>query len=190
MEHNDSELLVEIVSLIKELRNKRNIVANWQRFLYLVTSNDEVIINTFNIKWLISICDTYADYGSELERRNALFLSLFVGMVRLSDTISTVHTKTLDDDMVELLRSKRVPLYSGLKTMNIDKQDTCLNLSKRLQNVLQETPFFLSVFYHILKEMKVNGSLINMFLELTARPSFFFPEEANDIPDNYGISKI
>lgn len=187
LKNNNSELLNECINLIKCLRNSINVDVNWPKFRLLVESNQEEIIKTFDVKWLISICDTYADFGNALESRNAMFLSLFVGMNRLSDTYFRVHKSCIEQDNLNLFKERRVPLYSGLKTMHLDRQDTCLNISKRLVRFLSETPMFLAFYQEIITRFKQNGSLIQNFSNLSIRPEYVFPIEPLALPDNHGV---
>jgi len=78
-------LLAAIQIHIKQLRNRRDVEVHWPAFQVLVAENTASVL-ALSSRWLISVCDTFADYGTPVERRNALLLSMFVNMIRVADT--------------------------------------------------------------------------------------------------------
>lgn len=136
---------------------------------------------------MVSICDTYADYGNAVERRNALLVSLFVNMVRLSDTYALTTTQEPDETMIMLLRQQHRPLPGGLTTLSLASQDTLLNLAKRLECVLEETPFFQKVYRKAVETFLDNDALLGNFARVSDRPEYVFPKHAEVRPDNYGV---
>ena len=179
----------EVIDLIKKLRNSLDISSNFSSFDNLVKSNIHFIVGNFNSKWLVSICDTYADFGNSEEKRNALYVTWFVATLRLADTVNLMHNSQLDNMQVTKLKTSRVPLYDGLKTLHLDKQDTLLNLSKRTHRNMQTTPFLLDIFVEVTKRMKNSNHILLSFMEVTKRPSFIFPEAPLELYDNYGVKE-
>ena len=177
----------KIKPLIVELRNRRNTVDNWSTFKKQVHLNKKEIISEFSCRWLISICDTYADYGNPVQSRNAFIISMFVNMIRVADTYRFTMTGEHDADKLNLMKSKQIELYDGLMSLHIDRQDTCLNLSKRSLRLLKVTPLLFEIYIEIVNRLKTERTLIADFASLSSRPSFVFPVDANNIPDNHGI---
>ena len=183
----DTEIYSHIQYLIVQLRNARDVKTNFQAFQTFIAQYQRDILETTDLRWLVSICDTYADHGTPVERRNALLVSLFANLIRLSDTIIKTLEQTPNETMIAMMKSCQLPLFDGLLTLHLDKQDTCLNLAKRLTRLLSETPFFLAVYQKVIQASLDNDSLLGKFARLSARPEFVFPENALEIADNYGI---
>lgn len=183
----DENLFQQVVALIKELRNTRDVESNWPLLKHLVESNVEQIAEVFSSRWLISICDTYADFGSAVEKRNAFIISLLVNMIRVSDTIRYLYENPKNPDRVRELKNSQVPLYDGLVTLHLDRQDTCLNLSKRIIRLLTETPVLLRIYETVIDRALRSASLLSEFAALSQMPERVFPINALEMPDNYGV---
>lgn len=181
------ELIDQIVFLIKELRNSRDVQTNWLTMKELVESNVETITKDFSSRWLVSICDTYADYGTDIERRNAFMVSLFVNMIRMADTVEYLNKGRKSNRRIKQLKNEQIPLYDGLMTLHLDRQDTCLNLSKRMIALLKETPLFLTVYKSIVMRALNSKNLLSEFASLSEMPERVFPINALEMPDNYGV---
>ncbi len=76
-------LLENARSLISELRNGRETEIHWPELRKLIEEHREEVIRTFSVRWLKSICDTYADFGDPIERRDALLICMFQKMLVL-----------------------------------------------------------------------------------------------------------
>lgn len=179
-------LLDSIKIAIRELRNRRDIGTHWPRLQQLIGENQAQVLR-LSSRWLVSICDTYADYGDPIERRNALMISVLVVTIRIADTYRMGLAPHVDTAMIATLKSERRPLYDGIKTLNIDRQDTCLNLAKRMRRQLTETPFFLRIYETIIARMLRAPSLLGTFAALSDRPGYVFPLNAEELPDNHGV---
>jgi len=176
-----------LTPLIADLRNRRNPETTFSTFQTLMDAHADDLLASVSLRWLVSMCDTYADYGTPIERRNALLVSLFVNLIRVSDTLRKAERREEIPAMIEVLKTTQLPLYDGLKTLSLAKQDTCLNLAKRLIRVLQETPFFLAVYQKAVRESLAHDSLLGTFARLSAHPERVFPEDALTMADNYGV---
>jgi len=183
----DSQALLAAIQIhIKQLRNRRDVEVHWPAFQVLVAENTASVL-ALSSRWLISVCDTFADYGTPVERRNALLLSMFVNMIRVADTYRYLLDPAVNRARQTELSTGQVSLYDGLVTLHLDRQDTCLNLSKRLVRVLEETPFFLSAYHILVKRMMQADSLLLRFASLSENPERVFPIAPLLMPDNYGV---
>lgn len=179
-------LFERVIHLIADLRKGRDVDVNWIKFRRLVESESKVILSTFSSRWLVSICDTYADHAqSPVRRRNALAISLFMNMIRMSDTL--FEDQDVRPQRVDSVRAQQLPLFDGLQTLHLDRQDTCLNLAKRLTRSLSEDEFLYELYLELIRRTKASDNLITRFQKRSARPDRVFPENALEIEDNYGI---
>lgn len=173
-----------IKPLIKELRNKRNVNENWDDLKKLILKFEDHILSHFSLRWLVSICDTYADYGTPVERRNAYLISLLVIMARLSDSYRHRIGVYFSEQKLD---TTKFHLYEGLYSFNPEHEDTCLNMCKRMTRLLEETPFFLKMYQETLRRMLKHKTLLSDYASLSSKPDKMFPMNATEIPDNYGI---
>jgi hypothetical protein len=176
------EILKEIRFRIRELRNRRSITENFNKFDTAVRLNVIGIAEHFNSRWIVSIADTYADFGEpQIVRSNAMLISLFVNMIRLGETVYNGCTP------MKLVTIGH--MYDGLTYMHYDKQDTLLNLSKRINRIMDYTPVLEPLWYAVVEKAKSasDGNYVNRFMVETERPAWVFPQNAVEIADNWGI---
>ncbi|AXK79673.1 hypothetical protein DW352_03550 [Pseudolabrys taiwanensis] len=171
--------------LIANLRNRREAEENWKSFEVIVQANLSWIVDDFSSRWLVSICDTYADYGSQTSRRNALLISLFINMMRLSDSL--YEDKDIRLERIQQIKTGWPPFYSEMHALHIDQQDTLLNLMKRLTRALQDDDVLHPIFLALLRRAKANDNLLQRFMKHSANPDWVFPENALEIADQYGV---
>ena len=67
----DSNLQDRVIALVRDLRNHRNVEKNWPEFRELVETRLPDVLRQLSTRWLISVCDTYVDFG-EPRRFDAL----------------------------------------------------------------------------------------------------------------------
>lgn len=181
-----SGLLGEVQYLIRELRNGRNVDANWPAFERLVHEHQSDIVSTFSMRWLRSICDTFADFGGPTERRDALTISLFINMVRFAETVRHLRGPILDDRLA-VAKVRRLPLYEELSTFNVDKQDVFLNLSKRMARQVAGTGLMEAIWREVLRRLLEGNNVITEMRALSAMPHRYFPLDPLEFEDNHGV---
>lgn len=184
-----SELLSEVQHLVRELRNGREADANWPAFERLVRDRQSEIVSAFSLKWLRSICDTFADFGEPAERRDALTISLFINMVRFAETQRYLRGPILADRLAAS-KIRRVPLYEELFTFSIDRQDVFLNLSKRMARQLAGTGLMEAIWREVLRRLLAGDNVLTEMRGLSAMPERYFPLDPLGIADNYGVTDI
>ena len=181
-----SELSAQIAALVKELRNSRDVEANWEAFQALVRGNEDLVVKELSLRWLRSVCDSFADFGNPLERRDALAISVFINMVRLAETVRYLRGPILPGRLAEA-KSKRLPLYDELWTFHIDKQDVYLNVAKRMARQLQGTGVMEKIWREVIRRFLEGQNVITELRDLSAMPERYFPLDPLELPDNYGV---
>ena len=176
----------ELVSLIRDIRNSRNLEANLERFFGLINAREQEVIAILSIRWLVSVCDTFADHGKELERPNAMLISMFINMLRMAETISFI-SGPFESERVDEARESRIECFDGVTTFNIDRQDVYLNLCKRMANVMPSTPFLWTVWNEILRRIHACDNVMVRVRNMSAMPERYFPLAPLEMPDNYGV---
>lgn len=176
----------KIIMLIKELRNYRNPHTNWSTFKALVEENIDYITCNFSTRWIISICDTYIDYGEGQQARHAMSISIFMNMLRLGETIKFVRPE-IDQNRVEQTSHRVVRFENGLNTFAIHRQDTFLNLTRRFTSLMQDDEVMLSIWKELLKRIHLSENVITDFSRTSQVSDRYFPIKNLGIKDNYGL---
>jgi hypothetical protein len=179
-------LATQIAALVKELRNSRDVDRNWTAFETLVRGNQEKVVSELSLRWLRSVCDTFADFGNPTERRDALAISVFINMVRLAETVRYLRGPILPGRLAEA-KSKRLPLYEELWTFHLDKQDVYLNLAKRMTRQLQGTGLMEGIWREVIRRFHAGNNVITELRDLSAMPQRYFPLDPLALADNYGV---
>lgn len=122
-----------------------------QLFKITVEENIDAVL-TLNVRWLISVCDTYADCGTELERSNATIISLMFNQIKLFDTyLSLVVDHRVDGNKIPNYKTK--PQWGGMWGFNINKGDMVENLVRRLNTNLKTTPVLHQIWLEIMNKV-------------------------------------
>lgn len=179
---------METRRLIVELRNYRDPEENWPALKALIAAEDDSIVRSFSLRWLCSICDTYVDYGDPIESRNAMTISMFVNLFRLAETTRFLYgNAAFDDDAMRRTRVDIVPLVDELTTFAIDRQDTFLNVSKRMARILEHGGILEKIWHEMLTRLHDCDNIIALLRSHSAVPQRYFPVNPDGIKDNYGL---
>lgn len=185
-----ADLRKRVVVLVRRTRRCEDMPKSWQRLQHLVEGHLEEIATTFSARWLLSICDSYADHASPIERRNAFAISLFVNMIKFADT-SRLMRGPIDPSKLEPLRSPDRPIvFSEMRCIHLGNSDTLLNLSKRMTLLLEETPVLARLFQALLAIVHSTENSVTEFAAVFGMPERVFPADPLDMPDNYGTTRL
>ena len=133
----------------------------WQDFRELVEREVEEVCRGSTTRQLISICDTYADYGGPVERRNALLISLLGNMEKVGQSFllwRTGYHRPFDPPAS--IPPRKIALWDGMDTMHADIGDVTNNLFARLESVLAETPALEVIYRTIRDRLRVSPTLL------------------------------
>lgn len=128
-------ILKELLTYIISARRGVDVGAE---FVSLVEQNLDTVL-TLNSRWLISVIDTYADQGTEIERSNATTVSLQFNQIKLCDTfLDLVMDTRINGNKLNNYNTK--PLWDGMWGFNVRKGDMVGNLISRIDKNLSTTP--------------------------------------------------
>ncbi|GEM_PF-6185537 len=130
----------------------------WPGFKRLVERHIGVLTAHLNTRWLVSICDTYADFGDPAEARNAMLVSLAANTERFSRTLRLLENPAdapaADPGTLRILAEKNLPLWDGMSTLRLATgPDTVTNLLFRLSCLMAPTPALDALFRTVLKRL-------------------------------------
>lgn len=128
-------------SLIVLIRRDVDTEQNYQKFKALWLSERDFLLNSLNIRWLISACDTFIDYDDD-----ATLQSILMNAVVLINTVKAQETEALlcdqqymENDVIrEKLQTQRVALFDGTSALAVGTDDTLRNMRWRLDKVCAE----------------------------------------------------
>ena len=79
------ELILTVKNLIISIRRDESGV-DYNYFITVVSENIQCVCDNSNLRLLGSICDTIADFGGAIEKRNALLISTIIKMEKITQT--------------------------------------------------------------------------------------------------------
>lgn len=159
---NDDELKKKVAFLIKSLRKKENIGRNWEEFKEIIKTNLDQVCAVLDTRWLISICDTFVDYGSDIEKRNAMLVVQFANLEKLWATYLLMYDINLNSEKLnQLKKNKIIPLWDGMYSFNIHHGDMTNNMFSRMDLLMKETPVIEKFYQVVLERHKLNDTVLS-----------------------------
>ena len=149
---NKLELFGKIYFMIVASRRNYDTFSD-EEFLSIVKNNIDEICDTFNTRWLISVCDTIADSKTELAPR-AMMIVVFVNMIKLWGTDCYLRGKADLNKVSDLQPHKGGSiheLWDGVTTFGLGRGDMFNNMINRYIIILEEYPVLCKIFKTILK---------------------------------------
>lgn len=154
-------ILPQLNALTVYLRRGIHTEPTFRCLRQLVEGNLDLVLTQLNSRWLISICDSYADFGDSVEARNALLISTFLNWERLAATY--IHWSEPDRTTLSVNRPVALvnePLWDGLLTINLRCGDTTNNMLIRYAKLLESTPYLLRIWRTLLQRIRNNDSVM------------------------------
>ena len=118
------------------IRRNQDLQANLDAFFAAWSEEGPFLAKALTIKWLVSACDTFSDYGKDdAERATALIGAAMVKTVKLYETERLFRLKKLE--RAEWPEYKAMELFDGLNTFNIGYGDVVINFKRRIKNLVR-----------------------------------------------------
>lgn len=130
--------LENLKQLIVNLRRGDDVENSKDLFFTEIKKNAHIWAGNLDLRWLISVVDTYADHGTKIERSNALIVSTFANMLKISDTRLLLTAK--DETLLPRLKQDVVYMYDGMNSLKITWDDMPNILWYRIDEVMNDTP--------------------------------------------------
>ena len=150
-----------IATVEDHIRSIRRGGDGWPDFKAFVEANIDAICAEADLRWLASICDTYADFGDAIERRNAMLVSVLVKMEKIAQTYAhwrLDYPGTLGAPAVDSHR--KIRLAGGLSSFNLDIGDAPNTMFGRMTDLISETPDILKIFKSVKKRLAETNSIL------------------------------
>ena len=171
-----------LISIIRFLRKRHEVKANWARFEQIIQNNHCEIFSELNLRWLVSIADTIADHSGQPRASQALSISMFVNTLRIAEMVKLSRISSIED--ISSIEFKE--LYSGITSFSVERQDTFLNISRRMKFLLSGDQLLCNLWEEVLNRVHSSDSVLKEFQAKSNFPERYFPVNPLGIYDNYG----
>jgi len=151
----------KIQELIVNLRKGKDINTNWKEFSNIIEQNIDEVCKILDTRWLVSICDTYVDYGDPIISRNAMLVVQIANFEKLWATNLLMYDIRLNPEKLQKLKNNKIiSLWDGMYSFNINHGDLTNNFFYRLENLLKETLVIEKIYRTILQRIKENDTIL------------------------------
>ena len=122
---------------------------------------EDVDLSEFNLRWLISIADTYAHRAEPLEAITALHITNYFNGVRRQDTFS-LGVENWDRNHV-VFGGGVLPMYDGVDAMFLCGGDTHTNMVFLIKRATREFPFLDKLWDEVVSRLKQHSPTIKQY---------------------------
>ena len=144
------EICHTLVKHIIYLRRNIDVVENKHNFFKLLGKYINVLLEHYDVRWLLSICDTIVDHGDDLSSSIAMNIVNIINNINITNTI--LHT-CKDATMQVRETDIKYPTWGGMITCDVVTGDTIHNMMIRNDNIMSKDP----ILYKIWCEIKNRG---------------------------------
>ena len=149
-----------LVAEIIKLRRDPNSVISKDGFWFLLNGYLDVILEHYDIRWILSICDTIVDIGDELQSAIAMNIVQCVNGTNIHHSI-LINAINGDIDSNKLRHELKVPTWGGMITADIPNGDMIHNMMNRLDIVIKQDEQ-LNTIWNAIKDRGRNESNLVM----------------------------
>lgn len=149
-----------LVAEIIKLRRDPNSVISKDGFWFLLNDYLDVILEHYDIRWILSICDTIVDIGDELQSAIAMNIVQCVNGTNIHHSI-LINAVNGDIDSNKLRHELKVPTWGGMITADIPNGDMIHNMMNRLDIVIKQDEQ-LNTIWNAIKDRGRNESNLVM----------------------------
>ncbi len=158
---------IDLMPVIRVCRrsSRQEALGAWLTLSEFVEENIDDVCAQLNSRWLVSICDTYADFGDIPHRNNALLISLLCNYERIVQTTkfaSKPIRKKINDENNWLWDDNQLIAINGTVDVHI-------NLFRRIRKNFENTPVLLKILRTIIKRMLKNKTTLKRFGRISGR---------------------
>jgi hypothetical protein len=155
------QLLNIILPLIVNLRRGIEVEESMVLLRHAVEGYIDDVCIQLDTRWLVSICDTYAEFGTPIECRNAFMISMLAIFEKTSQTYAywrLGYPQTLDS--IEPLEHRKIPLWDGMDSFHLVHGDVTINLFRRFESLLVETPNIEKIYKRVKDAIEKNETIL------------------------------
>jgi len=129
------EVCHAIVEQIIYLRRDPHNREHQQTFRQLLFDYSDTLLEHLNVRWLLSICDTFVDIGNPVESAVAMNIVQCINRCNLDQTL-LLNAKDGTLNSQRLAQELKVPTWGGMITADVPNGDMIYNMMTRLERVV------------------------------------------------------
>ncbi len=156
-----SDVSFEVVSLIVKIRRELEVASNFERFIYLLQTELEVIVEELNTRWLVSILDTLADHAASPLRENSLIISCFINMTKLGTTYQRLSGGVLLEESVANQKCPPEGIWDGVSEFYVMNGDMVKNLILRIDRAISSNDLTNVIWDKIKVNLRESNNMIS-----------------------------
>lgn len=150
----------ELVKHIIYLRRNVNVEENRKKFFELLEKYMDVLLTEYDLRWLVSVCDTIVDVGSDVCSGAAMCVVVTVNNVNITESIVDImHDGRIDQQKLSARAQNKRPTYDGMITMDRFSGDCMINMQKRMNTVIDKSPMVSKIWTEIKRRLKSNAEI-------------------------------
>jgi len=162
-----SQLQLDVIREIVYLRRRIDSNEHLARFRSLLDEGGTDLLDSFSTRWLVSIADTFVDFGTGSERGNAMIVVVLANITKLAETERLIlKDPTVDPERQREFVTPGTPLWDGMTSYALNKGDMPSNMWFRVRTLMAETPVLSFVFETVLSRMATANTLIGRLAAL------------------------
>lgn len=165
-------MIIQVKKLIQNLRRGDEMEYSYEVFKnfvnHIIQSQE---IKEISLRDLISIIDTFADHGNDIEKSSALTVSVFFNTLKISDTFLKHSARLINTQP----QSNGVfHLYDGVNSLRLAYDDMPSVLFFRIEKELLKSTFVYPIWKEVLIRLKLQSKTLQ--LASLQNPLFFEPQ--------------
>lgn len=137
------EIVYEHARLIVLMRRDFKAKEAFQEFKKMWEAEADFLLEHLNLRWIVAATDSFADHDPSPENRAiALSVSLMVNTMKTYESeryITNVANEPIDQDKIDHLNQKLVPIFSGLSMLTVGTDDTLRNMRWRIDRQAKDS---------------------------------------------------
>jgi len=139
-----------LVKHIIMLRRGIELEKNTAAFYDLLDRYLDVILEHYDLRWLISVCDTIVDTGSATSKGAAMCVVITVNNLNICETLRDImQDGNINPDKLNANPKNKRPTWGGMITLDMYRGDTVYNMQTRMNKVVSECPLVSKIWNEI-----------------------------------------
>lgn len=144
-----------LVKYIMLLRRKVEVEKNTAIFYELLNKYLDVILKNYDIRWLVSICDTIVDVGDTNNKAAAMCVVITVNNLNIhASLLNCANDGALNDGKLKANYKSKDPTWDGMISLDLRSGDTLFNMQNRLNTVVADSDIVSSIWNEIKARLK------------------------------------
>lgn len=153
------EICHTLVAHIIHLRRNPDDYDHREQFWTLLTKYKGVLIEQYDVRWLLSICDTIVDIGNHTQSAIAMNIVQCINRCNLDATI-IINSVDGRLDSNKLRHEIKMPTWGGMITADVPSGDMIYNMMNRLDMVVERDPLLWEIWCEIKDRSREDPNII------------------------------